>query len=95
MSFFPGQGQQHGYPPQQQPYYGAPPPQQSYGPPQPGNYGPPQGYPYDMKPLSQERWTDGDTAHKVTLLKVTHHKEDRHSSQDMVVMAHRNSLHGR
>ncbi len=48
-----------------------------------------------MKPLSQERWTDGDTAHKVTLLKVTHHKEDRHSSQDMVVMAHRNSLHGR
>ncbi|KAL6720933.1 Ca(2+)-dependent cysteine protease [Lecanora helva] len=44
MSFFPGQGQQHGYPPQQ-PYYGGPPPQ-NYGPP-PQGYGgpPPQGYP--------------------------------------------------
>lgn len=51
MSFFPGQGQQHGYPPPQQNYgppppgnYG-PPPQQNYGPPPPANYGPPQGYP--------------------------------------------------
>ena len=46
MSFFPGQGQQHGYPPPQQPYYG-PPHQQNYGPPPTQNYGPPppQGYP--------------------------------------------------
>ena len=45
MSFFPGQGQQHGYPPQQ-PYYGGPPPQ-NYGGPPPQGYGgpPPQGYP--------------------------------------------------
>ncbi|MCJ1277936.1 Ca(2+)-dependent cysteine protease [Puttea exsequens] len=47
MSFFPGQGQQHGYPPQQQgQYYGGPPPG-NYGPPQGQGYGgpPPQGYP--------------------------------------------------
>nr|ANM86391.1 caspase-like protein [Cladonia uncialis subsp. uncialis]AUW31126.1 putative caspase-like protein [Cladonia uncialis subsp. uncialis] len=43
MSFFPGQGQQHSYPPQQA-YYNGPP--QNYGPPPPQNYGPPpQGYP--------------------------------------------------
>ena len=54
MSFFPGQGQQHGYPPPQQypsqgygppppPGYGPPP--QGYGPP-PQGYPPPNGYPY-------------------------------------------------
>ena len=43
MSYFPGQGQQHGYPPPQ-PNYGPPPP--NYGPSPPQNYGPPpQGYP--------------------------------------------------
>ncbi|KAK0516971.1 hypothetical protein JMJ35_000126 [Cladonia borealis] len=42
MSFFPGQGQQHSYPPQQA-FYNGPP--QNYGPP-PQNYGPPpQGFP--------------------------------------------------
>ena len=54
MSFFPGQGQQHGYPPPQnygppppQQYgYGTPPPQQGYGGPPPQGYPPPNGYPY-------------------------------------------------
>ncbi|KAL9105014.1 MAG: hypothetical protein Q9163_000111 [Psora crenata] len=54
MSFFPGQGQQHGYPPQQnygppQPQnygYGPPPPQPGYGGPPPQGYPPPNGYPW-------------------------------------------------
>lgn len=50
MSFFPGQGQQHGYPSQQQypPQGYGPPPPQGYGPPQGYAQPPPQGYPYAM-----------------------------------------------
>lgn len=74
MSFFPGQGQQHSYPPQQGYYNGPPqnygPPSQSYGPP-PQGYPPQNGYPsvfYNRGKYLADVCTD----HKDTRLKDIH-----------------------
>lgn len=82
MSFFPGQGQQHGYPPQQQypPQGYGPPPPQGYGPPQGYAQPPPQGYPYAIHPELDEGYVLIFKAGR-KIIQPIHLKERLHHSQ--------------